>query len=36
MFSDPVRDPKAAKLTPENGEIDALEKSLNDRLCRAK
>ena len=29
-------DAKAPKPTPEKGEIDAWEKSLNDRLCRAK
>ena len=29
-------DVKAPKPTPKNRKIDALEKSLNDRLCRAK
>ena len=29
-------DAKAPKPTPKNRKIDTLEKSLNDRLCRAK
>ena len=29
-------DVKAPKPTPKNRKIDTLEKSLNDRLCRAK
>ena len=29
-------DAKAPKPTPKNRKIDPLEKSLNDRLCRAK
>ena len=29
-------DAKAPKPTPKNQKIDTLEKSLNDRLCRAK
>ncbi len=33
---DPQLDAKVPKPTPKNRKIDALEKSLNDRLCRAK
>ena len=33
---DPQLDAKALKPTPKNRKIDTLEKSLNDRLCRAK
>ena len=36
VFLTPIRDPKAAKPTPENGEIDAWQKSGHARLCRAK
>ena len=32
---DPQLDAKVPKPTPKNRKIDALEKSLNDRLCRA-